>query len=76
MIRKLVVLMLLVSSAAFAGGHRSSGGTVSVRGYTTKKGTVVAPSHRTAPDSTKSNNWSTKGNVNPYTGKPGTKKAE
>lgn len=45
---------------------------VSVRGYTKKDGTYVAPHHRTAPDNTLSNNYSTKGNVNPYTGKEGT----
>lgn len=71
----LVVAILFASSGAFArggGGHRS-GGTVSVKGHTTKSGTYVQPHHRTAPDGTKSNNWSTKGNVNPYTGKTGTK---
>ncbi len=46
---------------------------VPVRGYTRKDGTYVAPHVRTAPNSTKSDNYSTKGNVNPYTGKPGTK---
>ena len=47
---------------------------VKVNGYTKKNGTYVAPHYRTAPDSKKSNNWSTKGNVNPITGKKGTKK--
>lgn len=46
---------------------------VSVRGYTRKDGTYVAPYKRTAPDSDTRNNYSTKGNVNPYTGKYGTK---
>lgn len=63
---------LFFSADAFCRG-KSSGGSVSVRGYTTKSGTYVAPHHRTSPDSTKSNNWSTRGNVNPYTGKEGTK---
>lgn len=49
------------------------GGSVRVKGYTTKSGTYVAPHHRTSPDRSKSNNWSTKGNVNPYTGEGGTK---
>jgi hypothetical protein len=43
-----------------------------VRGYTTKNGTYVAPHYQTNPDSSRLNNWSTKGNINPYTGKPGT----
>lgn len=46
---------------------------VNVRGYTRKDGTYVAPHVRTSPNSTKSDNYSTKGNVNPYTGKEGTK---
>ena len=44
-----------------------------VRSYVTKRGTYVAAHRQTKPDHTKLNNWSTKGNVNPYTGKPGTK---
>ena len=47
--------------------------TVNVRGYTKKNGTYVQPRHRTSPNKTKNDNWSTKGNVNPYTGKPGSK---
>jgi hypothetical protein len=48
-------------------------GTVSVGGYYRSDGTYVAPHHRSAPDGNPSNNWSTKGNVNPDTGKKGTK---
>jgi hypothetical protein len=42
-------------------------------GYVRQDGTYVAPSHATNPNSTRSDNYSTKGNVNPYTGKAGTK---
>lgn len=42
-------------------------------GYVRQDGTYVAPSYATNPNSTRSDNYSTKGNVNPYTGKPGTK---
>lgn len=45
---------------------------VSVRGYTRKDGTYVAPHHRSSPDGNFYNNWSTVGNVNPYTGQAGT----
>ena len=48
-------------------------GSTYVKGYTKKNGTVVMPHYRSSPDKTKSNNWSTKGNINPYTGKMGTK---
>jgi len=46
---------------------------VHVSGHVTKAGTYVAPSYRTAPNQTKTDNWSSKQNVNPYTGKAGTK---
>ncbi len=42
------------------------------QGYVTKNGTYVAPSYATNPNATKLDNYSTKGNVNPYTGKAGT----
>lgn len=49
-------------------------GTVKVKGYVKKSsGKYVTPHFKTSPDKTKLNNWSTKGNVNPYTGKKGTK---
>ncbi|MCC6932576.1 MAG: hypothetical protein IT292_04895 [Deltaproteobacteria bacterium] len=38
-----------------------------------KNGTYVAPHYRSSPNSTKLDNWSTEGNINPYTGKTGTK---
>jgi len=70
MVSRLAVLVLLalVSGSAIA---RSS--TVHVRAHTTKTGHYVPAHVRTAPDHSKLNNWSTKGNVNPYTGKRGTK---
>lgn len=48
--------------------------TVRVRPSVSKQG-VYRPAHvRTSPDHTQRNNWSAKGNVNPYTGKTGHKK--
>ncbi len=44
-----------------------------VKGYYRKNGTYVAPHYRSSPNSTKNDNYSTKGNYNPYTGKSGTK---
>jgi hypothetical protein len=41
------------------------------RGYTTRDGTYVDPHFRTRPDSSPYNNYSTRGNVNPYTGQRG-----
>jgi hypothetical protein len=42
-----------------------------VRGYSTKSGKYVAPHARTPSNRTKIDNYSTRGNVNPYTGKRG-----
>ena len=46
-----------------------------MRSYAKKDGTSVASHRQTNPDSTQRNNYSTKGNVNPTTGKVGTKNA-
>lgn len=46
---------------------------VYVKGYYKRDGTYVRPHMRSNPDRSFYNNWSTKGNVNPYTGKVGTK---
>lgn len=54
-------------------GFSSTGSIVHVNGYFKRDGTYVQSHYRTAPDFTKLNNWSTKGNVNPFTGEPGTK---
>lgn len=71
MIRKMIcfafIIILVVASTAFAKGK-----TVRVKGEVTKSGTYRSPHHRTSPNKTKLDNWSTKGNVNPYTGKSGT----
>jgi hypothetical protein len=50
-----------------------SASDVHVHGYTKRDGTVVQPYTRTHENSTQRDNFSTKGNVNPYTGKVGTK---
>jgi hypothetical protein len=58
------------------GSHKASASRsqheVHVRATTRKDGTFVPAHERTSPNSTNRDNWSTKGNVNPYTGKPGT----
>jgi hypothetical protein len=59
------------SKAATGTGSKSQREHVS--SYTRKNGTHVASHDRSTGDSTKRNNWSTKGNVNPETGKAGTK---
>jgi hypothetical protein len=44
-----------------------------VQGHTTSSGTYVAPYVATNPNSTTRDNFSTSGNVNPYTGAVGTR---
>jgi hypothetical protein len=73
-----VLLLAVLLDALAKGGGRGysrgyTGGDHTVRSYTTKDGRYVPAHRQTNPDGTKLNNWSTKGNVNPYTGKPGTK---
>jgi hypothetical protein len=41
------------------------------RGYFTNRGTWVAPHYQTAPDGNLFNNYSTRPNINPYTGREG-----
>lgn len=58
-------VFVLISGAAFA--------DVYVNGYYRSNGTYVQPHYRSDPDGYKWNNWSSRGNVNPYTGKVGTR---
>ncbi len=55
--------------------HGSSKST-NVRGYTKKDGTYVSPHKRTTPNQTQRDNWTSKPNKNPYTGKDGTKEPQ
>jgi hypothetical protein len=64
--KALLIAALLLATA-------TTSAQVHVRGYTKKDGTYVAPHMRSSPNSTTLDNYSTKGNVNPYTGEPGTK---
>jgi hypothetical protein len=67
--KALTTLIIIIALATSAVGQKA------VRGYVKRNGTYVQPHHRTNPDHTQRNNYSSKGNVNPYTGKRGTKRA-
>lgn len=41
--------------------------------YKPKSGTYVQPHYRSSPNRSKLDNWSSRGNINPYSGKVGTK---
>jgi hypothetical protein len=63
----LITFMLLIQSCS----ERHSSSDVHVNGYRKSNGTYVALHYRTAPNNTKNDNYSTRGNVNPYNGKIG-----
>lgn len=69
-----IVVVLAASTWVHAAGGRS-GGSVRVSGYGRANGTYVGPHFRSAPDGNFYNNWSTRGNTNPYTGVAGTRTA-
>lgn len=66
------------SKQSGSGSYKSYGSskTTNVNGYTKKDGTYVAPHHRTSPNNTQRDNWTSKPNQNPYTGKDGTKEPQ
>ncbi len=61
---KTIVAVLLMAFAAEAGGKR-------VGGYVKKDGAYVEPYARSESNSTRVDNYSAEGNINPYTGKKG-----
>jgi hypothetical protein len=65
--------IVLIALCAISVGAIAKDGSHAIRGHTTKNGTYVAPSRATNPDKSMANNYSHKGNVNPATGKSGTK---
>lgn len=60
----LFLALALTSSTAFA--------QVQVKGYTRSDGTYVQPHTRSSPNGTVTDNYSFKGNTNPYNGSVGT----
>jgi hypothetical protein len=55
------------------GSSHSSSGEHYTSGYYRSNGTYVSGYHATNPNSTRNDNFSTRGNINPYTGEWGTK---
>lgn len=67
------ILALGALALAIAAGPALAKPSHAVKGYVKKNGTVVAPTRATDPNKTQRDNFSSKGNVNPTTGKEGTK---
>ncbi len=59
-------MLLIVAGSTFAKDTR-------VKGYYRSNGTYVQQHYRTSPDKSIWNNYSTKGNINPYNGNNGYK---
>lgn len=68
-IAKIVLAIFVIVSITSALAHAQT----HVRGYFRKNGTYVQPHWRSTADGNFYNNWSTYPNVNPYTGKRGTR---
>ncbi|WP_223144609.1 hypothetical protein [Deferribacter autotrophicus] len=61
----IILVFVLIASFVYA--------DVYVNGYYRSNGTYVSPHYRSNPDGNVWNNWSTRGNINPYTGQRGYK---
>jgi len=68
--RKIALVTGLLISTAIASPALAD---TSVNGYYRSNGTYVEPYHRSDPNGNVYDNWSTRGNVNPYTGESGTR---
>src|SRR5688572_27971798 len=67
----ILITMLLIGLVTFAQSSYTY-----VNGYTRSNGTYVQAHYRTLPNNTLNDNWSTIGNVNPFTGIAGTKRGD
>ncbi|MBK8768055.1 MAG: hypothetical protein IPM01_27015 [Burkholderiaceae bacterium] len=68
-----VLALSAITGVVEARSSSSGSGSNSVSGHVRKDGTYVAPHQRTNPNQTQRDNWTSKPNTNPYTGKDGTK---
>lgn len=62
-----IVAMLIIGAVAVPASAQ-----VGVRGHFRSDGTYVQPHVRSAPNNSRTDNWSSQGNYNPYTGRQGT----
>jgi hypothetical protein len=67
--KKLIFSLAFIFATAFAFAQNYT----YVDGYTRSNGTYVQGHYRTTPNYTRNDNWSTRGNVNPFTGSAGTR---
>ena len=67
-----LILVLVLGLGLFANSSEVDAAT-RVKGYYRSNGTYVQPHYRSSPNSSRYDNYSTKGNYNPYSGKRGTR---
>lgn len=67
---KFIIMFFLAVSTMFSS---TANADTWVNGYMKSNGTYVPGHFRSSPDGSVDNNWSTEGNVNPYTGRIGTR---
>lgn len=65
-------MKIITAAALLAIATTATAADTYTKGYVRKDGVYVQPHYSTAPDNSRLNNYSTQGNVNPYTGQPGT----
>jgi len=64
-------IILMTAAAVLIGAAMPAEAAQRVKGYTTKNGTYVAPYYRSTPNGSRLDNYSSKGNSNPFTGEKG-----
>jgi len=65
--------VLIAGAAQAQYGYGSNSSTHVVSPYVNNHGTYVQGSHATNPNNTQTDNYTSRGNVNPYTGAVGTR---
>ena len=70
--KQLARMFFILIALVFIGVNSAKADTY-VNGYYRKNGTYVSSHYRSDANGTTSDNWSTRGNTNPYTGEAGTK---
>lgn len=69
--KKILFVISILAFGFVAVNFASAYYSYRVGGYYRSSGTYVQPYYRTSPDSSRWNNYSTRGNYNPYTGQRG-----
>lgn len=71
LIRPLVLILLVLSTLTLFPPFSEARSETRVKGYVKKGGKPVSPHKRKSPNKSKLDNYGTKGNLNPSTGKVG-----